>query len=55
MEAITIETGLQIEALQVKKAALVLRAVNHPLRQQMMRLYIKTNRCQLLPFTLSFA
>lgn len=38
MEATTIETGLQIEVLQVKKAALVLRAINHPLRQQMLRL-----------------
>lgn len=38
MEEITIESGLQIELLQVNKAASVLRAINHPLRQQMIRL-----------------
>jgi DNA-binding transcriptional ArsR family regulator len=32
------ETELKIDVLQLKKAALVLRAVNHKLRQQMLRL-----------------
>lgn len=35
----TIQTNdLHIDALQLKKAALVYRAINHPLRQQMLRL-----------------
>jgi len=38
MEAITIETALDIEDLKIKKATLVLRAINHPLRQKMLRL-----------------
>lgn len=38
MEAIAIETNLHIENLELKKAALILRAINHPLRQQMLRL-----------------
>jgi DNA-binding transcriptional ArsR family regulator len=38
MEAIAIETALHIEDQKNKKAALVLRAINHPLRQQMLRL-----------------
>ena len=38
MEAITMETAFHIEVLKVKKAALVLRAINHPLRQQILRL-----------------
>jgi DNA-binding transcriptional ArsR family regulator len=38
MEATTIDTALQIEDLKIKKAALVLRAINHPLRQQMLHL-----------------
>ena len=32
------ETAFHIEVLKVKKAALVLRAINHPLRQQILRL-----------------
>lgn len=32
------ETELKIDVLQLKKAALVLRAVNHKLRQQLLRL-----------------
>jgi DNA-binding transcriptional ArsR family regulator len=38
MTTIAIESSLQIENLQLKKAALILRAINHPLRQQMLRL-----------------
>lgn len=38
MEAIITETNLHIEDLKIKKASLTLRAINHPLRQQMMRL-----------------
>ena len=38
MEAIATETNLQIEILELKKAALILRAINHPLRQHMLRL-----------------
>jgi DNA-binding transcriptional ArsR family regulator len=38
MEAIATETNLHIEILELKKAALILRAINHPLRQQMLRL-----------------
>ena len=38
METIAIETNLQIEVLELKKTALILRAINHPLRQQMLRL-----------------
>ncbi len=32
------ETELKVDVLQLKKAALVLRAVNHKLRQQILRL-----------------
>ncbi len=32
------ETELKIDVLQLKKAALILRAVNHKLRQQILRL-----------------
>jgi DNA-binding transcriptional ArsR family regulator len=38
MEAVTIQTGLQIEDLKIKKAVLVFRALNHPLRQQTLQL-----------------
>jgi DNA-binding transcriptional ArsR family regulator len=38
MEPITLEKDLHIEDLKMKKAALVLRAVNHPLRQQILQL-----------------
>ncbi len=34
----TMETELKIEMLQLKKAALILRAVNHKLRQQILKL-----------------
>lgn len=34
----TIALPLQVEELQIKKAALILRAINHPLRQQMIQL-----------------
>lgn len=33
-----IKSDLELQSLQFKKAALVLRAINHPLRQQMLRL-----------------
>jgi len=36
--AIETENQLSIETLQLKKAALVFRAINHPLRQQILRL-----------------
>jgi DNA-binding transcriptional ArsR family regulator len=34
----TMETELKIEMLQLKKAALILRAINHKLRQQILKL-----------------
>ena len=34
----TVEKDLKIDLLQLKKAALVLRAINHKLRQQIMKL-----------------
>lgn len=34
----TNKSELEIQPLQFKKAALILRAINHPLRQQMLRL-----------------
>ncbi len=34
----TMETELKIDMLQLKKAALILRAVNHKLRQQILKL-----------------
>ena len=38
LEKTVASTDLRIDVLQLKKAALILRAVNHKLRQQMMRL-----------------
>jgi len=38
METTAIDASLRIEVLELKKAALILRAINHPLRQQMLRL-----------------
>jgi len=35
---VTSSTELKIDVIQLKKAALILRAINHKLRQQMMRL-----------------
>jgi DNA-binding transcriptional ArsR family regulator len=32
------KSELELQTLQFKKAALILRAINHPLRQQMLRL-----------------
>jgi len=32
------KSELELQTLQLKKAALILRAINHPLRQQMLRL-----------------
>jgi DNA-binding transcriptional ArsR family regulator len=38
------ETNLEIDTVQLRKAALVLRAINHALRQQMMQLLHKHGR-----------
>jgi DNA-binding transcriptional ArsR family regulator len=38
------ETNLVIDTLQLKKAALVFRAINHPLRQRIMQLLHKHER-----------
>ncbi len=38
------ETELKIDVLQLKKAALVLRAVNHKLRQQILKLIHQNGR-----------
>lgn len=38
MQTITTENELLIEVLNLKKAALVYRAINHPLRNQMLHL-----------------
>lgn len=38
METTAIETDLHIDTLELKKTTLILRAINHPLRQQMMQL-----------------
>lgn len=44
MEAIVTETNLHIEILELKKAVLILRAINHPLRQHMLRLLHQNNQ-----------
>lgn len=44
MQTIQIENELHIETLQLKKAALIYRAVNHQLRQQMLQLLHKNQR-----------
>ena len=38
MEGIVIEKELRIDTTQLKRSALMLRAINHKLRQQMMKL-----------------
>jgi DNA-binding transcriptional ArsR family regulator len=38
------EAELKVDVLQLKKAALILRAINHKLRQQIMRLIHKNGR-----------
>jgi DNA-binding transcriptional ArsR family regulator len=40
----TMETELKIEMLQLKKAALILRAVNHKLRQQILKLIYQNGK-----------
>ena len=35
------QEGLTLDVISLKKAALVLRAINHPLRQKMLRLIFK--------------
>jgi DNA-binding transcriptional ArsR family regulator len=44
MQTIQTETSLEIETLRLKKAALVFRAINHPLRQQFLQLLHKHQR-----------
>ena len=44
METFAIEKGLDINVLEIKKGVLVLRAINHPLRQQMLQLMHKSNQ-----------
>ena len=44
MENILAEQSLHIESVEVKKAALVFRAINHPLRQQMLSLIHRNAR-----------
>jgi DNA-binding transcriptional ArsR family regulator len=44
MQTSQTETNLEIEILPLKKAAIVLRAVNHGLRQQIMQLLHKHER-----------
>jgi DNA-binding transcriptional ArsR family regulator len=39
-----IERYLEVDTLRLKKAALVLRAINHPLRQQFLQLLHKNER-----------
>lgn len=41
MNDVQLENALEIETIQLKKAALLLRAVIHPLRQQIMQLIHK--------------
>lgn len=44
METISLATDLHIEVLKIKKAAHIFRAINHPLRQQMLRLLDQNGR-----------
>jgi DNA-binding transcriptional ArsR family regulator len=44
MQASRTESNFEIDTLQLKQAALVLRAVNHPLRQQILQLLHKHER-----------
>ena len=44
MPASAIDNDLKIEAIELKKAAIVLRAVNHKLRQQLLHLLHKNKR-----------
>ena len=44
MQTTQTENDLHIEVLQLKKAALIYRAVNHQLRQQMLQLLHKNQR-----------
>jgi DNA-binding transcriptional ArsR family regulator len=47
-QPVALETELKIETLQLKKAALILRAINHKLRQQILKLIHESGR---LPVT----
>ena len=38
MQSVQVEQDLHIDVIQLRKAALVFRSINHPLRQQMLRL-----------------
>lgn len=44
METFAIEKSLDINILEIKKGVLLLRAINHPLRQQMLQLMHKSNQ-----------
>jgi DNA-binding transcriptional ArsR family regulator len=44
MQSTKADKPLTIEILELRKAALVLRAINHPLRQQMLQLLHKHKR-----------
>jgi DNA-binding transcriptional ArsR family regulator len=44
MSAPTLESELNIEAIPLKKGALILRAVNHKLRQQLLQLLHQNGR-----------
>ena len=44
MQSTKTDKPLTIETLELRKAALVLRAINHPLRQQMLQLLHKHKR-----------
>jgi DNA-binding transcriptional ArsR family regulator len=38
MQTIEVEQGLKIDTTQLRRASMVLRAINHPLRQQMLKI-----------------
>jgi DNA-binding transcriptional ArsR family regulator len=38
MDSVQLDHELQIDSIQLRKAALIYRSVNHPLRQQMLKL-----------------
>lgn len=44
MQTSQIDNDLSIETLQLRKAALIFRAINHPLRQQMLQLLHKSEK-----------
>ena len=44
MQTTQIHQDLQIDSIQMRKAAMVLRAINHPLRQQMLKMIHRAGR-----------